>query len=429
MPNIVDRFNVEGQEYYLEPPMDAVPTQGSHNAVQSGGVYDALAGIAISPTPAQGETKAFSTGGAYDYFQTANSKEWLRKVFGKSIGIRWAQGTVSDGATLGALPTVNTEDGVFFTIPTYGPAHVYVSFNGKDWQPTDIEQNSSSAWYVRNAIRFKGLYILSMMGLSGAQRDKLYWSENGINWTQISFTGRVYQMYSNGDVLVISGGGIYYSEDGKNFSACTSSGGGAYSSGEYCITYGNGIFMFINGDNYPMAVGVSTDGKVFTGVSISATYAYGRGIAFGENIWRAYFGGGRVYRSTDNGASWTQELTSPADTDTSTIMAYCLGSGITYAHGQWFIYSKGKAQVGTSNRDWVDTTVAGRAAGYSPKIKYMDGLYIAPQADGVATSLDGYSFIHSDITTLLYSYSVVGCNPGILVFGSYYSSVDDMNCV
>ena len=38
----ISKINFKGVEYDIKPLMDAVPTQGSNNAVSSGGVYSEL---------------------------------------------------------------------------------------------------------------------------------------------------------------------------------------------------------------------------------------------------------------------------------------------------------------------------------------------------------------------------------------------------
>lgn len=44
----ISKINFKGVEYDIKPLMDAVPTQGSNNAVSSGGVYDALQSAGLS---------------------------------------------------------------------------------------------------------------------------------------------------------------------------------------------------------------------------------------------------------------------------------------------------------------------------------------------------------------------------------------------
>ena len=41
----ISKINFKGVEYNIKPLMDSVPTQGSTNAVSSGGVYDEIADL------------------------------------------------------------------------------------------------------------------------------------------------------------------------------------------------------------------------------------------------------------------------------------------------------------------------------------------------------------------------------------------------
>ena len=54
MPNIVDRFNVNGQDFFIEPVLDNAPTEGSQHGISSNGVYQTL----------------------MDFFGTSDSEKW-----------------------------------------------------------------------------------------------------------------------------------------------------------------------------------------------------------------------------------------------------------------------------------------------------------------------------------------------------------------
>lgn len=75
-PQVVDRFNVDGQEYSIEPVLDPIPTSGSPRAVTSGGVF-----ADKSAVPVKNSTKNFTAAGAFDFFADSETQnDWLSKA-------------------------------------------------------------------------------------------------------------------------------------------------------------------------------------------------------------------------------------------------------------------------------------------------------------------------------------------------------------
>lgn len=67
MPNIVDRFNVNGQDFFIEPVLDNAPTEGSQHGISSNGVYQTL----------------------MDFFGTSDSEKWKAALLGSVYGFNW----------------------------------------------------------------------------------------------------------------------------------------------------------------------------------------------------------------------------------------------------------------------------------------------------------------------------------------------------
>lgn len=114
---VVDKFNVEGNDYYIEPLMDNTPTQGSEKAVSSGGVYGFRSekpaeydkkfltsggayadkseepigyGTLLYDDEQENHKKNFTAGGAFDFFGNATSiREWYPMMFPNLMGNVW----------------------------------------------------------------------------------------------------------------------------------------------------------------------------------------------------------------------------------------------------------------------------------------------------------------------------------------------------
>lgn len=77
MPNVIG-FKINGTTYEYDydnladiPTIDSIPTEDSTNAVQSGGVYDAIAAVqaaipAVDATPTENSTNAIQSGAVWE---------------------------------------------------------------------------------------------------------------------------------------------------------------------------------------------------------------------------------------------------------------------------------------------------------------------------------------------------------------------------
>ena len=471
MPNIVDKFNVDGQEYHIEPPTDAVPTEDSPNAVQSGGVYTSLQQLAHdiqqididvsgkvdktttvngkalstditiakadvglgsvantgdSATPASGGTTKFTTGGAYDFFRTADYTQWLMWTLGYKLGQKWLNGT---GIPAGAINinTVTANNKFFASIGGGTSAGaVYMSSDGINWQATSI---TSGVTLLFDVIYFKGLYV-------ALTSNTLYWSSNGISWTQGATLTVVGMLVTNDSVIVCSTtNGLKYSTDGKTWNSCTSSGTAIPSTYGY-LEFADGVFIYVAGSyqNTSASIYRSTNGQTFTPVAaatMSTVNTYGRGVGYvaSKGTWYALITNSsdaspKICISTDKGVSWTS-------------MSY---SGIVNNSG-----SSGRVDLMTvGNRVYVNNTdlkvcvlsVAGLVptvlSTRAPKMqaKYIDGIYLMGDLYNLFISCDGvnFSIIDFGLSLRVFGYGVAAV-PGKLVMGGRCSTLFDSRCL
>ena len=209
---IVDTFNVDGEDYNIEPVMDAVPTQGSPNAVESGGVYSELIATrgATAVETGRNVNGAFTRKGAFDYtLGSISAQSWLGKVFGHLFGRVWTQGTGAN-ATF-SMNKLTYANGLWVCGSTYHG--MWWSEDGKSW----TQGTGDNTYYEMEYLVYaNGLWVC------GSYNHGLWWSEDGKSWTQGTGGNTYYEMeylvYANG--LWVCGSdshGLWWSEDGKSW--------------------------------------------------------------------------------------------------------------------------------------------------------------------------------------------------------------------
>lgn len=372
MPNIVDRFNVGGEDYYIEPPMDDVPTQGSHNAVQSGGVYDAISAIVASPTPVEGGTLSFSTGGAYSYLSE------LQKALGITrVAVHNSSKYFSGMAT--------AHDRVFTCVqPDDTKVDLYYSENygysfRKQYSP-NIPKGR-----ITGAIYFGGAYIISFANeaatttsVKGLYRIMAGGAGYGVLPGGLSYANtRVFHIAANDTIAVATTiNGIMWSEDGLNWNlsnigSANMHGDGApplYAGGVWvCSSYGS-VYISQNGKNwteYPAALG-NTAYDVYD-------------ISYAHDLWYCIGYQGIVYWSED-AIHWTNTGTTAFtshDYANNSVAVYCNGK---YMLKNGMISDNGKTEWVSSSMPLTNTVY------YLVKNKY--GLVACVDSYNVAWSKD-----------------------------------------
>lgn len=227
MPRKVDRFNVDGEDYVIEPIMDSVPTQGSENGVESGGVYTELEALKEdihdivvdkSSVPEKDSTKAFTAGGAYNLqcekflgviWKSSGTEITGYCTFGENTivvtglnpgytgkpvaqysedgGDTWENSYVEDPPqTSGALPDYECvvehgEDGNMVLGHCAGAYIYYSDDDGKNFYKATIPSDVANV-PVRNFCWFKGVWVCA----GGDTSICLYSTDKGHSWQHIS---------------------------------------------------------------------------------------------------------------------------------------------------------------------------------------------------------------------------------------------------
>ena len=361
MPNIVDRFNIGGEEYHIEPVIDQTPEQGSQHAIASGAVWPYT--YDRGDTAKASSEGIFTRNGAFDYtLGSTTATSWLMKVFGHLLGrLGWQRGT----GMYSGNPTQSLEYGNGVYIATGETSGMWRSEDGKAWaKVTDLTPTD-----IRKVVYADGIWVC------GTAMYGLWWSEDGISWTQgtgMTTTNIVYGFISHSNGLfvasTISGGGLWWSEDGKSWTQCTGIASNLNISYSSCLQCNNGLWLCGSSGK---GMWWSSNGKAWTQCTGISTTASLRAITYADGLFVAGAGGG-VWWSED-GKSWTQgtgDLTTYAITCVTKITD-AGGASIWYAgstsHGLWRS-SNGKA--------W--TQVSGDSSTHSfSYITYAAGTYIA----------------------------------------------------
>lgn len=296
-------------------------------------------------------------------------------------GKAWKKTTL----TTGCYHNIKCIDGVCIAIPTSGTTagSARSTDNGETWKKI----YSSNGWgltaYGLNLlIHFKGLWMLCSNYLEVSE-------DEGNTW-QRAFTDSTARSICCNDSLCVLGadGGLYYSEDGRNWTQTELGNVKANS-----IAYGGGVWMARistdGGSNY--SVYSSTDAKTWTkhlATGSINTLHYVRGKWFGVGNYNTYTLKGET--------TWIQDTSVPymaglvyADDD---IMYACRSNTATYysEDGQTWIQNNFSKNVYAINR--LD-----------------NGMYIANTFEGVFYSWDAKNWEMSDLRTrMIYGFAVAG---------------------
>ena len=156
----------------------------------------------------------------------------------------------------------------------------------------------------------------------------LLWSMDGETWTPCVFDTSLESNYDFGldyhnGIYVLIQKGVWWSEDGKNWTISTSTAVTTY--GQTCLTYANGLWACID-----MASGKiiwSEDGKNWSDAVGTTDYEYLKIIKYADNIWVACSGG----TNGNKGLLWSEDGKNWYPSDKTSGKITCL----TYDNGVW----------------------------------------------------------------------------------------------
>jgi hypothetical protein len=214
MPNeIVDKFNVENQDYHFEAPIDNFPVEGSKKAVMSGGVWqrfqeesllenkqlqDMIFGDRYYKTWMPVNTGAYFSRVVYanGLFVAGTGKFLLNGGTGcywSTDGLEWHAGTSS----IASFSTMSVQDLLFKDGAWYccgRDDYIYKSADGKNWEPINIQ--TRERWKY---IRVSGNIVVGVTNYGDATHVT---TDVGMNHVRI---------YIDGEIVSTSlGGGIFY---------------------------------------------------------------------------------------------------------------------------------------------------------------------------------------------------------------------------
>lgn len=239
---VIDKINVDGQDYVIEMETTTVPTDGSTLPVQSGGVWPYTNDR--GDTAKENSTGIFTREGAYRYFLGATDPDkWLSWVFGHAFG-RYIDnfayvsvGSTSPGTYKIRIGGTNNSEMVvcgsngidIFDISQTVPVWLrHINFNGNacydaaygsnKWVAVTFDgvyygTSSNSSWTKINSISYNAyhqafshptyggyagkpksilfannMFVVGICaaatGSTTATTSFLYWSTNGTSWTQ-----------------------------------------------------------------------------------------------------------------------------------------------------------------------------------------------------------------------------------------------------
>ena len=289
-------------------------------------------------------------------------------------------------------------------------AQIYSSTDGETWS-WRISGNGPTT-IVNDILYGNGMWVVPIDGDIGYSH--VVYSENGINWISVPFDNLdgtpIYEVraaYADGMFILACDNGVFYSEDGKNWSVSNLTfydylhTRPVRAGGVWVIACGHGVYT-------------SVDGKSWVSGSITES-----AIAHYDNGMLVINTQDKLWHTKDaKGDQWATMLFS--DTTGTLYPPFCV-------NGTWYI-SKGKAIYRFDGESWGDTGLKGSnryryLGGICPR--YSSGIYLIVENDvNLYYSLDGinWTLCHSGANI-----NDITCGGGMwhlcTSLGAYYSEV------
>lgn len=310
----------------------------------------------------------------------------------------------ADGIWVSTVYSVQASEGLLY------------SEDGKNW-------NNSNCTIPARSINYgNGLWIAC---LSSNIHGPIAYSEDGKNWsysdfgTNATFYGD-YAFYANNMWVCSTEKGLYYSTNGKSWTKCTLASGINKEVSPNTINYANGSWITTSPNLY------SEDGITWSKASFSNGSGSMQEAWFANGVWIG--GQSNIYRSTDNGKTWT------------TILEDKWSWGVIYADNIWVMSggnwkeTDGIYYSEDNGLTWKQSNLVGKYLTYD-YISYINGVWIAVGScyyNGIdppdaCYSFDGKTWYNEDIPIKGLSEHPCYAN-GILLIGSasnpYYRCED-----
>ncbi len=211
-------------------------------------------------------------------------------------GINWSSDAGPGGNDLYGIGFGNNK---YIAVEVDGT--ISYSDDGKNW----IAISPDAAGNLHNVTYGKGKYVAC--GEDGAGNGGIYYSNDGMNWSDplsISTSTPLRGIFYGGEkfVTVGPGGAVHYSSDGKNWSGNVGPGG----TDLYDVSYGLGKFVVVGSDAMGMngEINYSKDLINWTNVGPNSCFY---GVCYGDGKFIAVGKDGLIHYSSD-GINWSGDV-------------------------------------------------------------------------------------------------------------------------
>ena len=290
--------------------------------------------------------------------------DWLVKLNSelfRNRGKVWTQSTQTNASIRGLA----YGNGLFVAGGAGSSAKgIYWSEDGMHWtQVSGMDVVVTSVAFINN------LWLALTSG-SG-----LYWSENGKTWTQAVSSG-TFQFpacYNNFWVCGTSGKGVYWSEDGKTWTQSTGEGSFTSYTMQYPV-YADGLWVVSSGANQGMWW--SENGKEWhkgTGTMGQSSMTMGRAIKQ-NGIWVVGATNTKGVHWSEDGKTWNYSNLSTSASTTA--------ESLTYANNVFVIYVVSPTHMLCISADGKTWTTISAVSNNIREIIYANGIFVAMPITG-----------------------------------------------
>lgn len=387
MPNIVDRFNVGGDDYYIEPVMDDVPTEGSQQTVKSGGVFQAIKNSDVMKND---------------------------KFIATMLGTRmFAAVKIASVQPVGGVGFLARRGDLLFNVDGNVSWNTSVSVDGDIWYDTGVvfvrrstvlysfEEDGTCTYDQAAVWEHGGLYV-------AVTTNGIAYSSNGTDWTlaySVSVTASqpCLVMYVAGVWFALISAKAYYSFNGEDWDICAGIPTDLRDYNRASIYYGNGVYVYINdySSDDTKNFYYSTDGS--TWVAATGTHHQcdltGLNVLFRNGLWLVSCYGGCCW--SEDGKNWTQATLSDAIGGSNRFfgaIAYMESSGRYVATS--YQVNDSSATVGmwysSDGKTWAKATGTVPTGGSSTRGIFIYGIiaftFSSSSSEGIFISNNGTSW-------------------------------------